>query len=158
MCQGAAIFCCGSRRAADDGADFLSLLRLRQFDDVTDKVTDRFCLTVVVGRRTLLTIFGQSVTEHTVLEWPDHVDGHPVLKTFFADDDLFLQEFVRNQVFGPSDNAGNRAADAGAGDDRTLRGSKVQTHVKDVVLRPGRRSRFSGHIQLVLGKFGMILK
>jgi len=77
------------------------------------------------------------VPKNAVLQGPDHIDGHAVLQTFFTDDDPFLEEFVGNQVLGPAHDAGDGAADIGAGYNGTLRGSQVYPYVEDIVVYNG---------------------
>ncbi len=81
-----------------------------------------------------------------MLERPDHVDGHPVLQTLVANDDLFLEELVRDKILRPTNYAGNRATNISARHYGTLRRPQIETDVQDtIILRRGRSPTFYAH-------------
>ena len=88
-----------------------------------------------------------------------HVNGHPVLETLVADDDLFLEKLVRDEVLRPANYTGDRAPNIRTRDNRTLRRSQIETDVAGY-RHPAARSqvdllRPSGYYSWITSKGGI---
>ena len=68
-----------------------------------------------------------AAAKNAVFKRAGHVHRHAVFQTFFANDDLLLEKFVRDEVFGPANETGDSALNAGVGGDRALRSAEIGT-------------------------------